>query len=167
MQRATKTGDRTTVSWDCPAGDVCIIGCSAQQTRPRPAVPCGRRRGAPSSATRAHTSRDGTYVPHATLWCHGPARNVAVAVSSPLRAGKTIVSVTPTKPSPQARPRQALARRPRPPNLRPTKPLPSERKLPARREGTPLPDSTGELPPVIRRTEVRGLCARRACWSSS
>lgn len=36
----------------------------------------------------------------------------------------------------------------------PTKPLPGERKLPNATEGTPVPDSTGELPPVIRRTEV-------------
>jgi predicted PurR-regulated permease PerM len=32
--------------------------------------------------------------------------------------------------------------------------LPGERKLPNATEGTPVPDSTGELPPVIRRTEV-------------
>ena len=36
----------------------------------------------------------------------------------------------------------------------PTKPSPSERQLASEREGTPLPDSKGELPPVIRRTEV-------------
>ncbi|HEY9453440.1 MAG TPA: AI-2E family transporter [Bradyrhizobium sp.] len=32
--------------------------------------------------------------------------------------------------------------------------MPGERKLPNATEGTPVPDSTGELPPVIRRTEV-------------
>ena len=32
--------------------------------------------------------------------------------------------------------------------------MPSERKLPSATEGTPIPDSTGEVPPVIRRTEV-------------
>ena len=31
--------------------------------------------------------------------------------------------------------------------------LPSERLMPGKNEGTPLPDSHGELPPVIRRTE--------------
>ena len=36
----------------------------------------------------------------------------------------------------------------------PTKPSPSERQLAREREGTPLPDSKGELPPIIRRTEV-------------
>jgi predicted PurR-regulated permease PerM len=32
--------------------------------------------------------------------------------------------------------------------------LPGDRKLPSATEGMPVPDSTGELPPVIRRTEV-------------
>ena len=36
----------------------------------------------------------------------------------------------------------------------PTKPSPSERQLAREREGAPLPDSKGELPPIIRRTEV-------------
>jgi len=51
----------------------------------------------------------------------------------------------PTKPAP-----------PKPPADKspPKKPSPGERKLPNETEGTPLPDSTGELPPVIRRTEV-------------
>ena len=31
--------------------------------------------------------------------------------------------------------------------------LPSERLIPGNGEGTPLPESHGELPPVIRRTE--------------
>jgi hypothetical protein len=35
----------------------------------------------------------------------------------------------------------------------PTKPFPGERQLPSAHEGTPVPDSKGELPPVIRRTE--------------
>jgi predicted PurR-regulated permease PerM len=51
----------------------------------------------------------------------------------------------PTKPAP-----------PKPPADKspPKKPSPGERQLPNETEGTPLPDSTGELPPVIRRTEV-------------
>ena len=32
--------------------------------------------------------------------------------------------------------------------------MPGERQLPSAHEGTPVPDSKGELPPVIRRTEV-------------
>ena len=60
------------------------------------------------------------------------------------------MSVTPTKPVP-AKPAST-----KPPAAKspPTKPLPSERQLPNGTEGTPLPDSKGELPPVIRRTEV-------------
>ena len=59
--------------------------------------------------------------------------------------GKTIVSVISNKPSPS---RLLAATSP------PTKPSPSERQLAREREGTPLPDSKGELPPIIRRTEV-------------
>jgi predicted PurR-regulated permease PerM len=64
--------------------------------------------------------------------------------------GKTIVSVIPTKPSP-TKPSTAktLAAR-----SSPTKPLPGERQLPSGHEGTPIPDSKAELPPVVRRTEV-------------
>jgi predicted PurR-regulated permease PerM len=60
------------------------------------------------------------------------------------------VSVTPTKPVPTkpAPPKPPADKSP------PKKPSPGERKLPNETEGTPLPDSTGELPPVIRRTEV-------------
>ena len=36
----------------------------------------------------------------------------------------------------------------------PTKPLPGERQLPNGHDGTPVPGSRSELPPVIRRTEV-------------
>jgi len=78
-----------------------------------------------------------------------PVRDVACAVSSP-RRGKTIVSVIPTKPVPTkpAPPKPPADKSP------PKKPSPGERQLPNETEGTPLPDSTGELPPVIRRTEV-------------
>ena len=55
------------------------------------------------------------------------------------------MSVIPTKPSP-AKP--SASKSP------PTKPLPGERQLPNGHEGTPVPDSRSELPPVIRRTEV-------------
>ena len=55
------------------------------------------------------------------------------------------MSVIPNKPLP-AKP--VAAKSP------PTKPLPSERQPAHEREGTPVPDSKGELPPVIRRTEV-------------
>ena len=60
------------------------------------------------------------------------------------------MSVIPTKPSP-AKPSPA-----KPPASKspPTKPLPGERQLPNGREGTPVPDSKTEMPPVIRRTEV-------------
>jgi len=60
------------------------------------------------------------------------------------------VSVIPTKPVPTkpAPPKPPADKSP------PKKPSPGERQLPNETEGTPLPDSTGELPPVIRRTEV-------------
>ncbi|MCK1638676.1 AI-2E family transporter [Bradyrhizobium sp. 157] len=59
--------------------------------------------------------------------------------------GETIVSVIPTKPSP-AKPLAAKSP--------PTKPLPGERQVPHEQEGTPVPESKLDLPPVIRRTEV-------------
>jgi predicted PurR-regulated permease PerM len=60
------------------------------------------------------------------------------------------VSVIPSKPS-SGKPSSA---RPSSAKSPPTKPLPGERQLPSGREGTPVPDSKAELPPVIRRTEV-------------
>ena len=60
------------------------------------------------------------------------------------------MSVIPTKPSP-AKPSPAKPLASKSP---PTKPLPGERQLPNGREGTPVPDSKTEMPPVIRRTEV-------------
>jgi len=60
------------------------------------------------------------------------------------------VSVIPTKPVPTkpAPPKPPADKSP------PKKPSPGERQLSNEAEGTPLPDSRGELPPVIRRTEV-------------
>ena len=60
------------------------------------------------------------------------------------------MSVIPTKPVPTkpAPPKPPADKSP------PKKPSPGERQLPNEAEGTPLPDSRGELPPVIRRTEV-------------
>ena len=60
------------------------------------------------------------------------------------------MSVIPTKPAPTkpAPPKPPADKSP------PKKPSPGERQLPNETEGTPLPDSRGELPPVIRRTEV-------------
>ena len=60
------------------------------------------------------------------------------------------MSVIPTKPVPTkpAPPKPPADKSP------PKKPSPGERQLPNEAEGTPLPDSKGELPPVIRRTEV-------------
>jgi predicted PurR-regulated permease PerM len=59
------------------------------------------------------------------------------------------VSVIPNKPSP-AKPLATKSP--------PTKPLPRERQLPHEQEGTPVPDSKLDLPPVIRRTEVVAIC---------
>jgi len=64
--------------------------------------------------------------------------------------GKTIVSVTPTKPSSsKPSPTRPLASK-----SPPAKPSPDERQLPNGHEGTPVPDAKAELPPVIRRTEL-------------
>jgi predicted PurR-regulated permease PerM len=69
------------------------------------------------------------------------------------------VSVIPTKPvpakpstdKPSAKPATDKPLASKSPS---TKPLPGERQLPNGPEGTPVPDSRSELPPVIRRTEV-------------
>jgi predicted PurR-regulated permease PerM len=65
------------------------------------------------------------------------------------------VSVIPTKPGP-AKPstEKPSTAKPLASKSPPTKPLPGERQLPNGHEGTPVPDSKTELPPVIRRTEV-------------
>ena len=65
------------------------------------------------------------------------------------------MSVIPTKPVP-AKPSTAKPSTAKPLASKspPTKPLPGERQLPNGHEGTPVPDSRSELPPVIRRTEV-------------
>ena len=96
-----------------------------------------------------HISTIGTRV--SAPRCGGSTdREVASAYDRRLGRGKTIVSVIPTKPVP-AKPSPA---RPLASKSPPTKPLPGERQLPNGHEGTPVPDSRNELPPVIRRTEV-------------
>jgi predicted PurR-regulated permease PerM len=84
-----------------------------------------------------------------------PDREVASAYDHRLGRGETIVSVIPTKPVP-AKPATAKPSTAKPSASKspPTKPLPGERQLPNGHEGTPVPDSKSELPPVIRRTEV-------------
>jgi predicted PurR-regulated permease PerM len=79
-----------------------------------------------------------------------PDREVASAYDHRLGRGETIVSVIPAKPVP-AKPATAKPLASKSP---PAKPLPGERQLPNGHEGTPVPDSRSELPPVIRRTEV-------------
>ena len=82
-----------------------------------------------------------------------PVRDIAFTVSSP--AGKTIVSVIPTKPSPaKPSPAKPSTTKPLAAKSPPAKPLPGERPFSSAHEGIPVPDSKGELPPVIRRTEV-------------
>src|SRR5262245_19219492 len=78
--------------------------------------------------------------------------------------GKTIVSVIPPKPSP-ANPSTAKPSTVKPSPAKPSaakspppKHLPRDRQLPHEQEGTPVPDSKLELPPVIRRTEVVAIC---------
>ena len=65
------------------------------------------------------------------------------------------MSVIPTRPSPANAPAaKPSAAKPSAAKSSPTKPPPGERLLPSAHEGIPVPDSKGELPPVIRRTEV-------------
>ena len=64
------------------------------------------------------------------------------------------MSVIPTKPSP-TKPSSAKPLAAKSP---PTKPLPGERQLSHEQEGTPVPESKLDLPPVIRRTEVVAIC---------
>jgi predicted PurR-regulated permease PerM len=82
-----------------------------------------------------------------------PVRDVTCAASSPLRAGETIVSVIPTKPSP-GKPSSSKPSSSKPLAAKSAPTKPAERQLVLEREGAPVPDSKGELPPVIRRTEV-------------
>ena len=65
------------------------------------------------------------------------------------------MSVIPTKPSP-AKPSTAKPSTAKPLASKspPTKPSPGERQPPNGNEGTPVPDSKTETPPLIRRTEV-------------
>ena len=70
------------------------------------------------------------------------------------------MSDIPTKPVP-AKPSTAKPLTVKPSTVKPlasksppTKPLPGERQLPNGNEGTPVPDSKTETPPLIRRTEV-------------
>jgi predicted PurR-regulated permease PerM len=69
------------------------------------------------------------------------------------------VSVIPTKPVPaKPSPAKPSTAKPLASKSPPTKPLPGERQLPNGHEGTPVPDSKLESPPVIRRTEVVAIC---------
>jgi predicted PurR-regulated permease PerM len=67
--------------------------------------------------------------------------------------GKTIVSVIPTKPSP-TKPSPAKPSSTRPSVAKSPPTTAGERQPAHEREGVPVPNNTGELPPVIRRTEV-------------
>ena len=60
------------------------------------------------------------------------------------------MSVIPTKSAPT----KPSSTKPLAAKSPPTKTLPRERRFPDVDDGTPVPDSKGELPPVIRRTEV-------------
>jgi len=85
-----------------------------------------------------------------------PVSDVTCAVSSPRRAGESIVSVIPTKPS-TASPSKPSPGKPASSKSFAAKSQPpksAERHPVLEREGAPVPDSKGELPPVIRRTEV-------------
>jgi predicted PurR-regulated permease PerM len=73
--------------------------------------------------------------------------------------GKTIVSVTPSKPSSDKpssdKPSALKSFAPKPPT---PKHLPGERQFAHEGQGTPVTDSKFELPPVIRRQEVVAIC---------
>ena len=117
-------------------------GGSARPTLRRVRQADGTRFTLPAMEPLSPTRRYGAAVRFATslLPCHRR-----------FGRGKTIVSVIPTKPSSgQALVRQGL----RPPNPRRQNLCPANASFPTAREGTPVPDSKGELPPVIRRTEV-------------
>src|SRR3954467_1937410 len=134
---------------------MCIIGCSA------PTNAATGRRFRAADAAPLHIKRDTAHA-HAmepACPCH-----VIIAVRFAtsllpchrrLGRGKTIVSAIPNKPVP-AKPSTAKPSTAKPSAAKspPTKPLPGERQLPNGNEGTRVPDSKSELPPVIRRTEV-------------
>jgi predicted PurR-regulated permease PerM len=96
-----------------------------------------------------------------------PTRDVVIAVrfATPLsschrRFGrrKTIVSVTPTKPSPATASVKPSPAKPSTAKSPPPKHLPSERQLAREGESTPVIESRLELPPMIRRQEVVAIC---------
>jgi predicted PurR-regulated permease PerM len=96
-----------------------------------------------------------------------PTRDVMIAVrfATPLsschrRFGrrKTIVSVTPTKPSPATASVKPSPAKPSTAKSPPPKHLPSERQLAREGESTPVIESRLELPPMIRRQEVVAIC---------
>src|SRR5439155_11194816 len=114
------------------------------------AVPFGRRCGATlPGATKLTPPRSEPAVLRHVVVPVRIARS-RLPIDRHLGRGKAIVSVIPTKPAP-AKPSSAKPLASKSP---PTKPLPGERQLPNGHEGTPVPDSRSEVPPVIRRTEV-------------
>jgi predicted PurR-regulated permease PerM len=157
---------------------MCILRCSAQQTPLRGA-------GSGEAMAILHVKPD---VAHACAMEPATLLHVMTTVRfapSPLPChrrfgrGKTIVSVTPAKPSSpkpsspkpssdkpssdkpssdEPSPLKSLAPKslaPKPPT---PKHLPSERQLAQESQGTPVADSKFELPPVIRRQEVVAIC---------
>ena len=137
-----------------PAGDAHHWMLCSNKRGHRPAVPglrCGasRRAGVPVQAMEPSFPCD-VMVQNSVRGRRRVCRFIAAS-----GRGKPIVSVIPTKPSP-AKPSAAktLTAKPLAAKSPPTKPLPGERQHPSAHEGTPVPDSKGELPPLIRRTEV-------------
>src|SRR3954470_17126905 len=150
---ATRDGDRRLAAKDCvmkgPVRDahhvmLCPVNTlGAPQFRPaRPQSRTVKPRPAHTSAMEL--SRRGDVMPvefksRATLFLSRHCR---------LARGRTIVSVAPSKPVP-AKPVSA-----KPLSDDRGKTQPGDRQPSKAPEGTPLPDSKAELPPVIRRAEV-------------
>ena len=123
-----------------------------QQTRPQAGGSVRPALAAPYPARHRSRPPAGT-LGSAPRYDAGPVRDVAVAVQRRFGRGKTIVSVIPTKPSPtKPSPAKPSSTRPLVAKSPPT--TTGERQTAHEREGVPVPNNAGELPPVIRRTEV-------------
>ena len=157
---------RRTVSWDCPVGCASCDALHRQRDRGF-AVPCDSKSTAwLSSPAAAHASAM-ELLPRPPLCVRVRfAGDVAAAMSSPPRAGENHCAcrcptsvrlsqaiVRRTQAVAQHARRAAQAQNPLNASAKSSeaKQLPA---TPGNAEGTPVPDSKAELPPVIRRAEI-------------
>ena len=146
---------RATVSWDCPVG--CASGDALHQ-QTRPGLRSSVRLGAaprPVKPAAAHASAM-ELVPPTALWRQSSVRrrHRGCRVIAASRGGEPLCVSLPASPCPPIAAPDASHRPPRSPPAKPSQNRERKLRRSERAEGTPLPDSKVELPPVIRRAEV-------------